>query len=57
VVGTGRIGQVVIEILRGFGCEVLAYDVVRNAAVEKSGAKYVGLEVSVCGQNRPVICG
>ena len=28
VIGTGRIGQVVIDILRGFGCEVLAFDVV-----------------------------
>lgn len=44
VIGTGRIGQVVIEILRGFGCDVLAFDVVRNEAAEKSGATYTELK-------------
>ena len=44
VVGTGRIGQVVINILRGFGCSVLAYDVARNAEVEQAGARYVSLD-------------
>ena len=36
VLGTGRIGQAVMERLRGFGCKVLAYD--RN---QKTGADYV----------------
>ena len=26
VVGTGKIGQVMIELLQGFGVEILAYD-------------------------------
>ena len=36
VLGTGRIGQAVMERLEGFGCKVLAYD--RN---HKAGASYV----------------
>lgn len=44
VIGTGRISQVVIKILRGFGCEVLAYDVVQNAEAESAGATYVSLD-------------
>lgn len=36
VLGTGRIGQAVMERLKGFGCTVLAYD--RN---HKAGADYV----------------
>ncbi|MCU0080417.1 D-lactate dehydrogenase VanH-D [Extibacter muris] len=36
VIGTGRIGQAVMERLKGFGCTVLAYD--RN---HKAGAGYV----------------
>jgi D-lactate dehydrogenase len=43
VVGTGRIGQVVVEIAKGFGMEILAYDVMRSAVCEELGAKYVEL--------------
>jgi D-lactate dehydrogenase len=43
VVGTGRIGQVVIEILRGFGCRVLAFDVVQSETAERAGATYTNL--------------
>jgi D-lactate dehydrogenase len=34
VVGTGQIGQVVIRILHGFGCRVLAYDLYPNPDLE-----------------------
>jgi len=34
VLGTGRIGACFINILGGFGCKVLAYDVVKNKDVE-----------------------
>ncbi len=44
VVGTGQIGQRVVRILRGFDCQVLAYDVVRNAECEAAGARYVALD-------------
>lgn len=43
VIGTGRIGEVVVRILRGFGCEVLAHDPIPNPAVEAMGARYVEL--------------
>jgi D-lactate dehydrogenase len=33
IVGTGKIGRCVIEILIGFGCRVLAYDTVRDEEV------------------------
>ncbi len=44
VVGTGKIGSIVARILRGFGCEVLAYDVVANPAVEAVGGRYVSTD-------------
>lgn len=45
VVGTGKIGTVTARILGGFGCAVLAYDVMENAECEQAGAKYVPLDV------------
>ena len=45
VVGTGRIGQCVIDILSGFGCQVLAFDKFPNKQVQQEGAaKYVELD-------------
>jgi D-lactate dehydrogenase len=44
VVGTGKIGIVFAEIMRGFGCELLAYDPFHNPAAEKTGVHYVELE-------------
>ncbi|HJB06394.1 MAG TPA: lactate dehydrogenase [Candidatus Enterocloster faecavium] len=43
VVGTGRIGQRVIELLGGFGCEILAYDLEHKEEVRRL-ARYVSLE-------------
>ncbi len=44
IVGTGRIGQVAAGIFRGFGCQVVCYDVYPNADfAARSGAKYVEL--------------
>jgi D-lactate dehydrogenase len=43
VIGTGKIGQIVAQIMQGFGCQILAYDVQPNPACEKIGAKYVEL--------------
>ncbi|MFN0010008.1 MAG: 2-hydroxyacid dehydrogenase [Phycisphaerales bacterium] len=43
VIGTGKIGEVVCRILIGFGCRVLAFDPVKNAACVALGARYVAL--------------
>ena len=43
VVGTGRIGVTVIQILHGFGCRILAYDLCEKETV-KTQASYVPLE-------------
>ena len=45
VVGTGRIGRTVIDVLQGFGMNILAHDVFPNEEfAKKSGIKYVSLE-------------
>ncbi|MFI4851619.1 MAG: 2-hydroxyacid dehydrogenase [Gimesia chilikensis] len=45
VIGTGKIGQCVVEILTGFGCCVLAYDVHENPEVASlPQTKYVDLD-------------
>lgn len=44
VIGTGTIGGIFARIMSGFGCEVLAYDVVENPDCVKLGARYVGLD-------------
>lgn len=43
IVGTGKIGECVANILRGFGMKLLYYDVVQNAALAEFG-QYVPLE-------------
>ncbi len=45
IIGTGKIGKCVINILLGFGCHVLAFDKYPDKALEKrDGVKYVGLD-------------
>jgi D-lactate dehydrogenase len=44
VIGTGKIGQAFINIMLGFGCKVIAYDVVHNEQCIQSGATYVCLD-------------
>ncbi len=41
VIGTGKIGRVFIDICRGFGMNVLAYDKYPSPEVEREGVKYV----------------
>jgi D-lactate dehydrogenase len=43
VVGTGNIGTCFCKIMIGFGCRVIAYDIVKNSALEKMGVEYVTL--------------
>ncbi|WP_052669804.1 2-hydroxyacid dehydrogenase [Nitriliruptor alkaliphilus] len=44
IVGTGRIGQIVARIMRGFGCSIRAYDPVRNEDVRDLGVRYEDLD-------------
>jgi D-lactate dehydrogenase len=45
VIGTGKIGKVLISILKGFGMKVLAYDKFADKAVaQDSGFSYVDIE-------------
>lgn len=44
VIGTGKIGSAVINMLSGFGCKILAYDPFQNESIKKY-AEYVSLEI------------
>ncbi len=44
VVGTGNIGAAFCKIMIGFGCHVIAFDVVKNSELETAGLRYVSLE-------------
>ncbi|NVJ27259.1 MULTISPECIES: 2-hydroxyacid dehydrogenase [Myxococcus] len=45
VVGTGRIGQVAARIFKGFGCDVVCFDVAPDEAFAREvGARYVSLD-------------
>ncbi|MGL1957144.1 MAG: 2-hydroxyacid dehydrogenase [Colwellia sp.] len=44
VIGTGKIGATFASIMKGMGCEVMAYDPFVNPDVENMGIPYVSLE-------------
>jgi D-lactate dehydrogenase len=44
VIGTGNIGQTFANIMLGFGCTVIAYDVVHNEQCIQSGVTYTSLD-------------
>ena len=44
IIGTGQIGQIVAQILNGFGCELYAFDPNENPECIKLGVRYVSLE-------------
>jgi D-lactate dehydrogenase len=44
IIGTGKIGTVVSQILVGFGCPTLAFDPFPNERCRSLGARYVNLE-------------
>ncbi|MFZ5832262.1 MAG: 2-hydroxyacid dehydrogenase [Planctomycetota bacterium] len=50
IIGTGKIGTIVLRILAGFGCRLLAYDIYRSSEAEALGARYVDLE-ELCRQS------
>lgn len=43
VIGTGRIGQAFCNIMLGFGCRVLAFDLIENKELSAKGVEYVPL--------------
>jgi D-lactate dehydrogenase len=44
IVGTGKIGLATARILRGFGCEILAYDPQEGPELVRLGGRYVGID-------------
>ena len=44
IVGTGRIGAAVVQILHGFGCRLVAHDPLQNPECISLGVEYVPLE-------------
>jgi D-lactate dehydrogenase len=45
IVGTGKIGKVFTQIMNGFGCRLLAFDVRQDEAlVKETGVEYVAME-------------
>lgn len=44
VIGTGIIGSEVVKLFRGFGCDVLCYDVNENPDVIEAGGRYCSLD-------------
>jgi D-lactate dehydrogenase len=43
IIGTGKIGTVVAQIMTGFGCKVLAYDLYHNPQCEAIAVQYVDM--------------
>ncbi|MBG9376188.1 2-hydroxyacid dehydrogenase [Panacibacter sp. DH6] len=43
VIGTGNIGKAFCRIMRGFGCSVLAFDLIANKELEAAGVQFVPL--------------
>ncbi|MEO7309749.1 MAG: 2-hydroxyacid dehydrogenase [Chitinophagaceae bacterium] len=43
VLGTGRIGQCFARIMLGFGCRVVAFDLIANKDLEAAGVEYLPL--------------
>ncbi|WP_234733683.1 2-hydroxyacid dehydrogenase [Tellurirhabdus bombi] len=44
LLGLGKIGNVTARILKGFGCQVLAYDLVQDDEAHEIGIEYVSLD-------------
>jgi D-lactate dehydrogenase len=45
VIGTGKIGLILLRLLRGFDCRLLVYDKFENETARELGAEYVPLDV------------
>ncbi len=43
VIGTGRIGEALCNIMLGFGCRVIAFDLIENKSIAAKGVEYLPL--------------
>lgn len=51
IIGTGKIGRIVAEILHGFGCRIMAYDIMPdNDWANRYGVVYTGID-NLCTQS------
>ena len=50
IIGTGKIGTALAHIMKGFGCELLGYDVYHNPACIQLGLRYTDLP-TILGQS------
>jgi D-lactate dehydrogenase len=49
IIGTGKIGSVMAKIMHGFGCSILAYDVVKDQKlISHYDVHYVSLDTLLC---------
>lgn len=44
VIGTGKIGAAFIRIMKGFGCEIVAFDIMKSEELIALGVKYLPIE-------------
>ncbi len=44
IVGTGNIGQAFYDVISGFGCRIIAFDVHQNPRLVEAGVEYLPLE-------------
>lgn len=44
VIGTGNIGTVFCQLMRGFGCTLLAFDPCKNPVLEQNGVRYTNMD-------------
>jgi D-lactate dehydrogenase len=47
IIGTGNIGSITAKILQGFGCKIIAVDLVENKQLVETGVTYVDL-ITLC---------
>ncbi len=43
IIGTGKIGQELIKLLKGFKMKILVFDIIKYSIIKKYGAKYTSL--------------
>ena len=44
VIGTGKIGTAFCQIMLGFGCKIIAYDIKESSILKEKGVEYIPLE-------------